>query len=620
MSQTASSAPKAFADLRAFITMLEQRGELIRIDRAVDPNLEITEISTRLLAEGGPAVLFTNPVGGRMPVLANLFGSQERVGLAVGQSLEGLSELGELLAWLKQPEPPTGGIGSLWEIARNLSRVRHMPTRRLRRAPWMAQSFDGDAVDLGMLPLMTCWPGDVGPLITWPLVITQGPDGGPVNIGIYRMQPIGRNRLIMRWLKHRGGAQHARAFHKPIPVAVAIGADPGTILAAVTPVPDTLSEYAFGGLMREKRIPIVKSALSGLPIPASAEIVLEGTVDLNDVADEGPYGDHTGYYNEVERFPVFTVQRMSLRQDPIYLSTFTGRPPDEPSVLALALNRVFVPLLRKQFPEIVAFHLPAEACSYRAAVIALKKGYPGHAFRAMTGVWGFLRQFLYTKTLFVVDAGVDVTDWDAVMDCVARHVHPGRDLHVIGNTPIDYLDFASPQSSLGGKLGVDATTKIGAEADIGAPFLPPPDAAARWSDALMGIDGAQSVACRPELGLAALAIEKRAAGQSRRAIEQAWAALPPEMGPKQLWIVDGDIDPHNWDDLIWVLATRFDASRDLAIEPSGLRFAWDVTNKLPGETEREWGTPIVMRDDVIQRVDAMWPELGLPGAGKSIWR
>ncbi|MBF0189386.1 MAG: UbiD family decarboxylase, partial [Magnetococcales bacterium] len=370
--------PTAFSDLREFIDYLEEQGELVEVRSRVTPDLEMTEIATRLLAEKGPAVFFSNVVGYDMPVVVNLFGTEKRVAMAMGRSIEQLESLGQLMAEMKQPAPPKG-LKDAGRLAKKISRVRHMPTRNVRRAPCQEVVLDGDEVDLSKFPIMTCWPGDAGPLVTWPIVITQGrtPED-PVNLGIYRMQVIGKNRLIMRWLKHRGGAQHMRDHGQRMPVAVAIGCDPGTILAAVTPVPDSLSEYAFAGLLRESRVEVVQAQTVPLPVPATAEIILEGEVNTADMAPEGPFGDHTGYYNEVETFPVFTVKRITMRRKPIYLSTFTGRPPDEPSVLALALNRVFTPLLQQQFPEIADFHLPAEGCSYRVAVVAIRKQYPGH--------------------------------------------------------------------------------------------------------------------------------------------------------------------------------------------------------------------------------------------------
>lgn len=610
----------AFPDLRTFIRFLERHDRLVRVEAPVEPRLEITEICTRLLAEGGPAVLFTNVVGHAMPLLANLFGTQERVALAVGRSLEQMEELGEFLARLRQPQPPRSP-GEVVELLRTLSPVRHMRPRRISRPPCQEVILEGEEVDLGMLPVMTCWPGDAGPLITWPLVITQGREGGPVNLGVYRMQVIGRNRLIMRWLAHRGGAQHARERGGKLPVAVAIGADPATIVAAVTPIPETLSEYGFAGLLAGSRVAVARGVGVDLPVPAGAELVLEGEVDLNDTAPEGPFGDHTGYYNEVERFPVFTVHRLTMRKDPIYLSTFTGRPPDEPSVLALALNRVFVPLLRQQFPEIVAFHLPAEACSYRVAVISMRKAYPGHPFRVMTGVWGFLRQFLYTKYLIVVDHDVPVTDWGAVVGAMGRHVHAGRDLQTFTNTPIDYLDFASPQPGLGGKLGIDATGKGGVELDAvpgcPIPLGPLPE---EWVERVrLQAPWVRRILMIPDTGFAVVVVEKERPGEGRGAAEAVFAALPPGAGADQVWVVDRDVNPRSWDDLWWAVATRSDPGRDLVVERACGRFAIDATTKLPAETERRWGEVLRMSPEVVERVDRRWGEYGLPGSGRAIW-
>lgn len=601
-----SSAPKSFTDLREFASLLASCGHLVRVRAEVDPHLEITEICRRLLAAGGPAVLFERVRGHTMPVLANLFGTQERVGLAIGRSLPELEELGTLLAGLKQPEPPRGmqEAGSL--LAR-LSRVRHMPTRTRHRPPCQAVVWRGEAVDLRRLPIQTCWPGDAAPLVTWPLVITQGPHGGPINIGIYRMQLLGRNRLIMRWLKHRGGAQHAQVSRMPMPVAVAIGCDPGLLLAAVTPVPESLSEYAFAGLLREKRVETAPALTLPLPVPAHAEIVLEGTVDLQEQAPEGPFGDHTGYYNEVESFPVFTVQCVTMRSHPWYLSTYTGRPPDEPAILALALNRIFVPLLRQQFPEIQQFHLPMEACSYRVAVVSLVKGYPGHAFRVMTGVWGFLRQFLYTKVIVVVDAGVAVDDWEAVLAAISRQVHGGRDLQVLTNTPIDYLDFASPLAGLGGKLGIDATTKIGPELQAVSPMVPVVGDLS-WIAPLLA--GAPFIRAIHPLPGGRMAVVQAAPGEGRRAIGYIHAAVPVGGGADQLWVVDTDIDPASRADLLWAIATRADPGRDLIREQESGRFALDATVK--SNTGRVWGQVLHMDEAVTERVTRRWNEYGLP--------
>jgi len=453
----------ALRDLRDFIDLLEKRGELKRISTEVDPYLEITEICDRTLRSNGPALLFENPKNS-IPMLANLFGTPRRVALAMGQEdLEGLREVGRLLALLKEPSPPKGWKDLLQNLP-NYRQVLNIKPNVKRSAPFQEVIIDEDDIDLASLPIQTCWPGDAGPLVTWPLVITRGPNQDRQNLGIYRMQLIGRNRLIMRWLSHRGGALDFRdwqAAHPgiPFPISIAIGADPATTLATVTPIPDTLSEYAFAGLLRGEKTDVVACQTNDLQVPASAEIILEGVIEPNDMADEGPFGDHTGYYNEVEKFPVFTVKKLMRRKDAIYHSTYTGRPPDEPSVLGVALNEVFVPLLQKQYPEIVDFYLPPEGCSYRMAVISMKKQYPGHAKRVMMGAWSFLRQFMYTKFVIVTDDDVNVRDWNDVIWAITTRVDPTRDTVLIDNTPIDYLDFASPVSGLGSKMGIDATSK-----------------------------------------------------------------------------------------------------------------------------------------------------------------
>ena len=606
--------PKAFIDLRAFVAFLESQGALLRVQAEVDPHLEITEICRRLLAEGGPAVLFERVRGSDIPVLANLFGTQTRVGLAIGRSLPELESLGNLLADLKQPEPPRGFKNTMALVAR-LGQARHMPTKSITHPPCQEVVWMGDQVDLRRLPIQTCWPEDAAPLVTWPLVITQGPKGGPINIGIYRMQVIGHNRLIMRWLKHRGGAQHAQQHGTRLPVAVAIGCDPGTILAGVTPVPETLSEYAFAGLLREKRVETAPALTVPLPVPAYAEIILEGVVDLDDHAAEGPFGDHTGYYNEVENFPVFTVRCITMRPNPLYLSTYTGRPPDEPAILALALNRIFVPLLRKQFPEIHAFHLSMEACSYRVAVVSLEKAYPGHAFRAMAAIWGFLRQFLYTKIIIVVDAGVTVDNWEVVMAQISQNVHAGRDIQVLSNTPIDYLDFASPQAGLGGKMGVDATTKIGPEQLVAAP-LPTQVAENGWiAKVREQAPFIREIRLLPAGRMAIAQIEGGAAGQGRQAIEWIQAVAPLGAGADQLWVVDTDINTDSWADLLWAIATRADPSRDLLLDRKTGRFALDATVK--PETGRIWGKVLQMDTKIVEQVSRRWTEYGLPGTGIS---
>ncbi|MGE0736084.1 MAG: UbiD family decarboxylase [Alphaproteobacteria bacterium] len=503
----------SYASLRDFISALEGAGQLVRVKEAVSPDLEMTEIQTRLLAEQGPAVLFENVVGpgGRrydMPVLVNLFGTVDRVARGMDREVQDLRKLGETLAFLRQPEPP-GGVREAFEMLPLLRTVMTMKPKTVSRGPCQEVVLTGADIDLDRLPVQVCWPGEPAPLITWPLVVTQGPHPDSdrqdhFNLGIYRMQVTGRNTTLMRWLRHRGGAQHharwAAAKRDPLPAAAVIGADPGTILAAVTPVPDTLSEYQFAGLLRGRKAELVACKTVPLKVPAEAEIVLEGHVSLDEFGDEGPYGDHTGYYNSVEKFPTFRISAITMRRQPIYLSTFTGRPPDEPSVLGEALNDVFVPLLRQQFPEIVDFWLPPEGCSYRIAVVGMKKAYPGHAKRVMNGVWSYLRQFMYTKWIIVVDDDIDARDWKDVMWAISTRMDPARDITLIENTPIDYLDFASPESGLGSKVGLDAT------------------------------------------------------------------------------------------------------------------------NKWPGETKREWGRKIRMSDDIIETVSRKWPNYGLPGSGKPIWK
>ncbi len=453
-----------YRDLREFIQLLEQRGQLKRIRQEIDPYLEMTEIADRTLRAQGPALLFENPKGSRYPVLANLFGTPERVAWGMGQNnVSALRDVGEWMAMLKEPEPPKG-LRDLFEKLPLFKQILNMPVKRLSKAPCQEIVLTGDEVDLTQLPIQHCWPGDVAPLVTWGLTITKGPYKKRQNLGIYRQQLLAKNKLIMRWLDHRGGALDFREWQEahpgePFPVVVALGADPATILGAVTPVPDTLSEYAFAGLLRQSRTEVVKALSCELDVPASAEIVLEGYLEPGEMAPEGPYGDHTGYYNEVEEFPVFTITHMTMRKDAIYHSTYTGRPPDEPAMLGVALNEVFVPLLRKQFPEIVDFYLPPEGCSYRLAVVTIKKRYPGHAKRVMMGVWSFLRQFMYTKFVIVCDDDVNARDWNDVIWAITTRMDPARDTTLIENTPIDYLDFASPVAGLGSKMGLDATNK-----------------------------------------------------------------------------------------------------------------------------------------------------------------
>ncbi|MBT5222256.1 MAG: 4-hydroxy-3-polyprenylbenzoate decarboxylase [Gammaproteobacteria bacterium] len=453
-----------YKDLRDFIAQLEKKGELRRITQEVDPVLEMTEICDRTLKQGGPALLFENPKGHNIPVLANLFGTPDRVAMGMGEnSVTALRGVGELLSQLKEPEPPKGMKDAMDKIP-VFKNVLNMAPKLVKNPPCQELIRIGDEIDLGQYPIQTCWPNDAGPLITWPLVITKGPYKERQNLGIYRLQVIAKNKVIMRWLAHRGGALDYREWQEahpgePFPISVALGADPATILAAVTPVPDTLSEYAFAGLLRGSKTEVAKSQTNDLQVPASAEIVLEGFLYPGETAPEGPFGDHTGYYNEVDEFPVFTIERITQRQAPIYHSTYTGKPPDEPAVLGVALNEVFVPILQKQFPEITDFYLPPEGCSYRMAVISMKKQYAGHAKRVMLGTWSYLRQFMYTKFVIVVDDDIDVHNWQEVIWAITTRMDPARDLTILENTPIDYLDFASPVSGLGSKVGFDATNK-----------------------------------------------------------------------------------------------------------------------------------------------------------------
>lgn len=453
-----------YKDFRDFIDQLEARGELKRIGTEVDPHLEITEICDRTLKKEGPALLFENVKGSAVPLLGNLFGTTKRVALGMGEeSVEALREVGQLLAWLRQPEPP-GGLKDAWKSLPVFKKVLDMAPKKVSNAPCQEEVLQGDEVSLDWLPIQTCWPEDAGPLLTWGLTVTRGPRKPRQNMGIYRQQVIGRNRVIMRWLAHRGGAldyQDWRQAHpdEPFPVAVALGADPATILAAVTPVPDTLSEFAFAGLLRGSRTELVKCRLHDLDVPASAEIVLEGYIHPDDMAPEGPFGDHTGYYNEVESFPVFTIECITHRRRPIYHSTYTGRPPDEPAMLGVALNEVFVPILQRQFPEIADFYLPPEGCSYRLAVVSIRKQYAGHAKRIMLGIWSYLRQFMYTKFVIIVDDDIDARNWRDVIWAMTTRMDPKRDTVFLENTPIDYLDFASPIAGLGSKIGLDATQK-----------------------------------------------------------------------------------------------------------------------------------------------------------------
>ncbi len=453
-----------YKDLRDFVAFLETQGELRRIRQEIDPYLEVTEICDRTLRASGPALLFENPKGSTIPVLANLFGTPRRVALGMGEDTVGaLRDVGRLLALLKEPDPPKS-LKEAWKNLPVFKKVLDMAPKTVKDAPCHEQVIEAGEVDLGRFPIQTCWPEDAGPLITWGLTVTCGPFKERQNLGIYRQQVIARNKLIMRWLSHRGGALDFQDWcgarpGEPFPVAVALGADPATTLAAVTPVPDTLSEFAFAGLLRGARTEQIKCQINDLLVPASAEIVLEGYIRPSETAPEGPFGDHTGYYNKIEAFPVFTVERITHRARPIYHSTYTGRPPDEPAILGLALNEVFIPLLQKQFPEIIDFYLPPEGCSYRLAVVSMKKQYPGHAKRVMMGVWSYLRQFMYTKFVLVTDDDIDVRNWQDVIWALTTRVDPARDMVLVESTPIDYLDFASPVAGLGSKIGFDATNK-----------------------------------------------------------------------------------------------------------------------------------------------------------------
>ncbi|EGR0189241.1 4-hydroxy-3-polyprenylbenzoate decarboxylase [Vibrio cholerae] len=610
-----------FKDLRDFLDYLEQRGELKRITHPIDPHYEMTEISDRTLRAKGPALLFENPLGYDFPVLTNLFGTPERVAMGMGrQQVQELRDVGQWLAYLKEPEPPRG-LKELIEKLPVFKQVLNMPVKRLRRAPCQEIVWQGDAVDLDKIPVMSCWPDDVAPLLTWGLTITRGPHKKRQNLGIYRQQKIARNKVIMRWLAHRGGALDLRDWmekypKEPFPVSVAFGADPATILGAVTPVPDTLSEYAFAGLLRGSRTEVVKSISNDLEVPASAEIVLEGYIDPNEFADEGPYGDHTGYYNEVERHHVFTVTHVTMRNKPIYHSTYTGRPPDEPAVLGVALNEVFVPILQKQFPEIADFYLPPEGCSYRMAIVTLKKQYPGHAKRVMLGVWSFLRQFMYTKFVIVCDEQVNARDWPQVIAAMVNHMSPLRDTLFIEHTPIDSLDFASPVVGLGSKIGLDATVKWPAELVLSnsdqsdkTTELSLEVLKACLSDEADVLDVALPEAANGKLVL--LLINKQEAGQAQQLLQRVVDKLNGDSPLKFVILCDDDVNIHDWNDVIWAMTTRMDPARDsLRIVGQDL-ICFDATNKLPDEVEREWGTPIRKDPKLVAKIDSLWDELGI---------
>ncbi|HIH0854377.1 TPA: 4-hydroxy-3-polyprenylbenzoate decarboxylase [Vibrio cholerae] len=610
-----------FKDLRDFLDYLEQRGELKRITHPIDPHYEMTEISDRTLRAKGPALLFENPLGYDFPVLTNLFGTPERVAMGMGrQQVQELRDVGQWLAYLKEPEPPRG-LKELIEKLPVFKQVLNMPVKRLRRAPCQEIVWQDDEVDLDKIPVMSCWPDDVAPLLTWGLTITRGPHKKRQNLGIYRQQKIARNKVIMRWLAHRGGALDLRDWMEkhpgePFPVSVAFGADPATILGAVTPVPDTLSEYAFAGLLRGSRTEVVKSISNDLEVPASAEIVLEGYIDPNEFADEGPYGDHTGYYNEVERHHVFTVTHVTMRNKPIYHSTYTGRPPDEPAVLGVALNEVFVPILQKQFPEIADFYLPPEGCSYRMAIVTLKKQYPGHAKRVMLGVWSFLRQFMYTKFVIVCDEQVNARDWPQVIAAMVNHMSPLRDTLFIEHTPIDSLDFASPVVGLGSKIGLDATVKWPAELAVSNSGQSDKTTErslealkACLSDEADVLDVALPEAANGKLVL--LLINKQEAGQAQQLLQRVVDKLNGDSPLKFVILCDDDVNIHDWNDVIWAMTTRMDPARDsLRIVGQDL-ICFDATNKLPDEVEREWGTPIRKDPKLVAKIDLLWDELGI---------
>lgn len=624
----------SFKDLRDFIGHLEEKGLLKRITHPVDPHYEMTEISDRTLRAGGPALLFENPIGYDIPVLTNLFGTPERVAIGMGRSeVKELREVGKLLAYLKEPEPPKGFKDAIDKIP-VFKQVLNMPVKRLRKAPCQEIVWQGDDVDLDKIPVMSCWQDDVAPLLTWGLTVTKGPNKKRQNLGIYRQQKIGKNKIIMRWLAHRGGALDLRDWMethpgKQFPVTVAFGADPATILGAVTPVPDTLSEYAFAGLLRGSKTEVVKSISNGLEVPASAEIVMEGYIDPNEFADEGPYGDHTGYYNEKEKHHVFTITHITMRKDPIYHSTYTGRPPDEPAVLGVALNEVFVPILQKQFPEITDFYLPPEGCSYRMAVVTMKKQYPGHSKRVMMGVWSFLRQFMYTKFVIVCDEDVDARDWQQVTDAMTANMEPHYDTTLIESTPIDSLDFASPVVGLGSKMGLDATKKWSAELELSGCSSQMEELQhldKNTVDELVDLLKAEnqnilSVYLPQETrisGMAVISIRKESAGQVRSLIEQVISTLNSRMQIKFVIVCDDDVEVTDWNDVIWAVTTRMDPSRDTITihreeqnSVSGSIMGLDATNKLDTEVKREWGVPIKKDPQLVAKIDSIWDELSI---------
>ncbi|MEZ8835531.1 4-hydroxy-3-polyprenylbenzoate decarboxylase [Vibrio cyclitrophicus] len=611
----------SFKDLRDFIDHLESIGQLKHISHPVDPDYEMTEISDRTLRAGGPALLFENPVGYDMPVLTNLFGTPNRVAIGMGrQEVKELREVGKLLAYLKEPEPPKGFKDALDKLP-VFKQVLNMPAKRLRKAACQQVVWQGNEVDLDKIPVMSCWADDVAPLLTWGLTVTRGPNKKRQNLGIYRQQKIGKNKIIMRWLAHRGGALDLRDWMetnpgKPFPISVAFGADPATILGAVTPVPDTLSEYAFAGLLRGSKTEVVKSISNDLEVPASAEIVMEGYIDPNEFADEGPYGDHTGYYNEKEKHHVFTITHVTMRENPIYHSTYTGRPPDEPAVLGVALNEVFVPILQKQFPEIEDFYLPPEGCSYRMAVVTMKKQYPGHAKRVMMGVWSFLRQFMYTKFVLVCDEDVNARDWSQVTAAMCKYMDPSRDSLMIENTPIDSLDFASPVVGLGSKMGLDITKKWDAELALSPDVESAPVSSEHIEGSL-----AELTKAHPEIidihlqndnaSMVVVSIDKQAAGNGKKIMEAVWSQFDEN---KFVIVCDGDVNVSDWNDIIWAVTTRMDPARDtlfLQNETGHSKMGLDATNKWEGECLREWGVPITKDPELVKKIDSIWEQLGI---------
>lgn len=617
----------SYKDLRDFIAHLEKEGKLKRISHPVDPDYEMTEISDRTLRAGGPALLFENPIGYDMPVLTNLFGTPERVAMGMGRDdVQQLREVGKLLAYLKEPEPPKGFKDALDKLP-VFKQVLNMPAKRLRKAPCQEIIWQGDDVDLDKIPVMSCWQDDIAPLLTWGLTVTKGPNKKRQNLGIYRQQKIGKNKIIMRWLAHRGGALDLRDWMEsnpgqPFPVSVAFGADPATILGAVTPVPDTLSEYAFAGLLRGKKTEVVKSVSNELEVPASAEIVMEGYIDPNEYADEGPYGDHTGYYNEKEKHHVFTITHITMRNEPIYHSTYTGRPPDEPAVLGVALNEVFVPILQKQFPEITDFYLPPEGCSYRMAVVTMKKQYPGHAKRVMMGVWSFLRQFMYTKYVVVCDESVDARSWADVVKAMTQHMDPARDTLMIENTPIDSLDFASPVVGLGSKMGLDATVKWSVEKVGTLEHHKSPTSIAssdieQFKRSHQAISAIHIPITAESNGLAIVTVVKESSEQIREVMVHLEQFLKQHGQLKFIILCDDeDVNAQDWNDIIWAITTRMDPARDTRIvestEQSSSYLVMDATNKLQGvEVEREWGKPIHKDPQLVAKIDAIWDKLGI---------